>query len=218
MSSTGAKLPKFEWRRKEDWIKPIFVISGSLLILGAFTVGGIAYTSRPSFCSSCHEMKPEFRTWQASPHNKISCVSCHVEPGISSLIKDKLGASVQVYKHLTGTAESTIVFPWGKKDISNETCLKCHSDKRESSPERELIVPHDKHLAKGISCVECHRGVAHGTIAERGVSNAEAIPHDQWTLDKGAKEMAREFSKPKMSNCIKCHSAESKTIVSAKQD
>ncbi|WML46921.1 NapC/NirT family cytochrome c [Neobacillus sp. PS3-34] len=42
---------------------------------------GLETTSNSKFCSSCHEMKPEYYTWKASTHSEVDCVSCHIEPG-----------------------------------------------------------------------------------------------------------------------------------------
>lgn len=200
-----SKLPKLDLSRTEDRLKLIILISGFILVFGSLTVGGVAFTMRSSFCSSCHEMLPEYRTWQASAHSNIGCVDCHIEPGITNLIKDKVGAVVQVYKHVTKSYDSPIEFPWDHKEIPNVVCLKCHSANRQYSLAGDIVVPHEKHIANHVECVECHKGVSHGLVAEREVSKASTIPFDQWTVSVGSEQMAPKFSKPKMETCVQCH-------------
>ncbi len=199
-----SKLPKFDLSRTEDRLKLIILISGFILVFGSLTVGGIAYTMRSSFCSTCHEMQPEYATWEASAHSQIGCVDCHIEPGIVNLVKDKLGAMVQVYMHVTKSYASPIEYP-ATKEIPNTVCLKCHSANRQYSPSGDIIVPHAKHIANGVQCVDCHKGVTHGLVSERGVSKASTIPFDKWTAAVGTQEMVPKFSNPRMDTCITCH-------------
>ncbi len=201
-----SKLPRFDLSKTEDRLKLIILVSGIILVVGALGVGGIAFTMRSEFCSSCHEMAPEYTTWQASAHSQIGCTDCHIEPGVLNLMKDKMGAMVQVYKHVTKSYDSPIEYPVAHKGmIKNEQCLKCHSSNRQYSPSGDIIVPHDKHIAKGVQCVQCHSGVAHGNIAEREVSKASNIPFVQWTTTVAEQEMVPKFSRPRMDTCVKCH-------------
>ncbi len=73
----------------------------TLLFLALFfSVGvfGLEATSSSKFCSSCHEMKPEYYTWKASSHSEVDCVNCHTEPGIKQTAKDKAGLIVKAVK------------------------------------------------------------------------------------------------------------------------
>lgn len=200
-----SSLPKFNLSKTEDRLKLIILVSGFVLVFGSLTVGGVAFTMRSSFCSTCHEMTPEYKTWEASAHSNIGCVDCHIEPGLGNLIKDKLGALVQVYKHVTKSYDNPIEYPWGTKEIPNATCLKCHSSNRQYSPSGDIIIPHNRHIAAGVQCVDCHKGVSHGMIAERGVSKATTVPFDQWTSTTGAEQMVPKFARPRMDTCIQCH-------------
>ena len=206
------KLPKYDLSTTKDRMRLIILLSGVILVFGIVAAGGLAYTMRSEFCSSCHEMNPEYKTWQASAHSNIGCVDCHIEPGPINLMKDKIGAMVQVYKHVTVSYDSPIEYPVEHKGmIKNEQCKKCHSTNRQYSPSGDIIVPHDRHIAKGIKCVQCHAGVAHGLVAERGASMASEIPFDMWTSEVGAKQMAPQFSRPRMDTCVTCHIKEGQT-------
>ncbi|MBK8550119.1 MAG: NapC/NirT family cytochrome c [Ignavibacteria bacterium] len=68
--------------------KRFFLLSG--IYLGTFLVlFAIAaeYTSRPSFCPTCHYMETFYQSWKTSAHNKVDCVECHFEPGLTGTIK-----------------------------------------------------------------------------------------------------------------------------------
>lgn len=202
---TGRKFFRFNLENTEDRLKLLILISGSIILLSALTVGGVLFTMRSSFCSSCHVMLPEYRTWEVSSHRGTACVDCHIEPGLGNLIKDKIGAMVQVFKHVTRTYPSPIEFPWQSKDIPNETCLKCHPARETYTPTGDIIVPHGKHLERGVKCVDCHIGVVHGRIAERGVSKESKRAFKEWNEEFALQQIAPEYSRPKMNACIKCH-------------
>ena len=140
---------------------------GGIVFLSLFTGVALKVTSAPQFCSSCHEMTPEFATWQVSSHSKVSCVACHIEPGVKSLVTHKISSINQLVEHITGTVPDPIVMP---HPIKNEACIECHSMARKVTSSGDILIPHDKHLEQGIACVACHGGVAHGFVAERGLN------------------------------------------------
>lgn len=62
----------------------------NILIGTQFTYRGVEHMETAQFCGqSCHVMKPEFMAYQFSPHSRIACVDCHVEPGQKALSKAK---------------------------------------------------------------------------------------------------------------------------------
>lgn len=179
----------------------------SLLFLALFFFmgfSGLKATSSSSFCSTCHEMQPEYYTWKSSTHSEVDCVSCHIQPGVKNLAKDKAEGLVQVYKNATNKYTAPIQMP---KDIPNSACETCHNMKtRETTPSGDLIIPHDKHLAKDIKCTECHSGVAHGKIAERNVTFK--TDYSQWDETLGKTMMSSvKFTEPTMQECMDCHEA-----------
>jgi nitrate/TMAO reductase-like tetraheme cytochrome c subunit len=172
-----------------------------LVILG---YSGLKATSTSQFCHSCHEMSPEYYTWKASSHSEVDCVSCHIQPGVKNLAEDKAKGVVQVYKNFTNTYTAPIQMA---TDIPNSACDRCHNMKsRQVTPPGDLIIPHDKHLAKGIKCTECHSGVAHGKIAERNVTFKS--DYSKWNEELGKSMMSDvSFTQPKMETCMECHQA-----------
>lgn len=171
-----------------------------------FLAGGVTVetTSSSKFCSSCHEMSPEYYTWKASSHNQVGCKNCHIQSGVVNYAKAKANGLVQVYEKATNHYTAPIQMP---TQIPDATCEKCHNMKnRQVTPSGDLIIPHDKHLTKGIKCVQCHSGVAHGDISDRNVTFKS--DYDKWDASLGKAMMSDvKFTRPQMETCIECHKA-----------
>ena len=179
----------------------ILIVFLGILCLGILLSGAtLKATSTPTFCSSCHEMAPEYATWQVTSHNKIACVTCHIEPGVLNLVKHKIGSMGQLYEHVTNKVPNPVTMP---HPINNEVCEQCHSTMRKVTASGDIIIPHDKHLSQGIKCVACHAGVAHGFVAERGL--AQKADYVSWTKDKAEQAIKFDDTKLAMELCFDCH-------------
>lgn len=175
-----------------------------LFLVIFFSVGyiGMEGTSSSSFCSSCHEMKPEYFTWKNSSHAEVDCVACHTGPGFENLAKEKAGTIEQAIKKQMKLYEAPIRMP---KEIPDAACETCHNiNTRSFTPSGDLIIPHDKHKTEGVSCMQCHSGVAHGKIADRKMTYQS--DYDKWDDLLGKRVMQEtKFIKPEMSTCMDCH-------------
>jgi len=191
---------KLDLARTEDRLKAIILVSGLALALLLVAAGAIKITMSPEFCSRCHVMAPEYSTWKASSHVRIACTDCHIKPGLGNLIVHKVSAVKELYLYFTGTYDRPIKM---SHKLGDEICTRCHSVNRGITPSGDLIVPHDKHAAKEVRCVECHSGVAHGNIVARQLT---ADGHyEVWTEEFGQKQMAKDYTEPKMNTCLDCH-------------
>lgn len=178
------------------------ILAIGITIIGLVSVIGVTYaTSFPKFCAVCHIMKPEYATWEASSHSQISCVACHVDPGLVNALKHKVEATKELYMYLTKTYELPIQL---NEKIPDNRCLQCHNLKRKVSPSYpDLTIPHQLHHDKGVTCVTCHQGVAHGNIESRGMTMSGDF--NQWTKAKGTEVMTTQYTEPKMQLCMDCH-------------
>jgi nitrate/TMAO reductase-like tetraheme cytochrome c subunit len=171
-----------------------------------FSIGaiGVETTSSSKFCSSCHEMQPEFYTWKASSHSEVDCVQCHISPGTENYAKAKVNGLAQVYKKGTQTYTAPIKMP---NEIPDEACEKCHNtNNREFTVSGDIIIPHDKHQKKDIECIQCHVGTAHGKISDRKMTFQ--TDYEKWDEKTGAQAMKDlKFVKPDMDTCMDCHKA-----------
>lgn len=175
-----------------------------IFILVFFGLGfvGVESTSSSKFCSSCHEMKPQYYTWKASTHSEVDCVSCHIQPGAENYAKAKANGLVEVYKKTTEKYQAPIKMP---NLIPDEACERCHNiETRNFSVSGDLIIPHTKHKEEGIECVQCHSGTAHGEISDRKVTYKS--DYGRWNEKLGASLMSdKKFTSPQMDTCMTCH-------------
>ena len=198
-------------------------------ILGVIVLGGavvLPLTNEPTFCASCHTIKPSYDSWVASSHKDVTCVDCHVRPGVHGFIEDKI---------LAGLEDVAITFfgtPTPPHDlvssVSSDVCLSCHRailrvsevSTRDLPPrvaEVGLIMSHRKHMeafgkrGQGEGCTTCHARVVHGTpikgyniVVPRGHAKLDDQPHEP-DLPPGSK-----LWKSSMADCIRCH--DNKTV------
>jgi nitrate/TMAO reductase-like tetraheme cytochrome c subunit len=192
--------PRFRYKGFKFMTLTLFILV--LFVILGFS--GLKTTSSSQFCSSCHEMKPEYYTWKASTHSEVACVSCHKYPGVEQIAKIQAGGIAKNIRHEQVTAAAIIRTT---KEIPNSACEKCHNmSTRQVTPSGDLIIPHDKHLEKNIKCTQCHSNVAHGDIADRNMTFQ--TDYDKWDSKMGTTAMADlKFTRPTMDSCMNCHIA-----------
>lgn len=61
-----------------------------LVVVGLFTFISIEITGQPAFCNSCHIMNPYYDSWKASSHSDVSCLKCHLKPGLANYAVGKI--------------------------------------------------------------------------------------------------------------------------------
>lgn len=117
------------------------------------------YTSRDTFCGSCHIMKPYYSTWTKSTHARVSCVSCHNGSGPIGWVASKSALFRQVVV--------AIVFRPDKVkeegNIPNSYCITCHAEHRKITTGADLKLPARHHKMKDnpFECVDCHKMLVH---------------------------------------------------------
>ena len=150
-NATGAK----KWRI-------VIVVLGVFLVFAAATAV-MEFTSRSSFCGTCHEMNTQYTAWAQSSHQNVDCITCHVEPGLINLLQHKVGSLKQVYEHFTDTAPENIKLP---EPITQEICLSCHENSPGSYESRLWGKIHNTHTKREIACSSCHRSLVHAASPE----------------------------------------------------
>jgi nitrate/TMAO reductase-like tetraheme cytochrome c subunit len=169
-----------------------------------FSVGaiGLEATSSSKFCSSCHEMKPEYYTWKASSHSEVDCVNCHIGPGVKQTAKEKVGLITKALNKSDDQNVAPIRMP---DEIPDSTCESCHNVlQREFTVSGDIVIPHDKHKDEDVTCIQCHSGVAHGEIADREMTFK--TDYEKWDSDLGVAAMADlKWTRPAMDTCMECH-------------
>jgi cytochrome c nitrite reductase small subunit len=201
--------------------KSLSLIAAALFVLALGGAAAIPLTNHPKFCASCHTIKPSYDSWVRSSHKEVTCVDCHVRPGLSGFIHDKVFAGI---KDVAITFFGTPTDPHNlESHVSSSVCISCHrailrvtevSTRDLPAPVKEvgLIMSHRKHMeafekrGKGEGCTTCHGRVAHGEpikgypiVIPRGHVNLDDQPHEP-DLPKGS-----VLWKANMADCLRCH-------------
>lgn len=152
-------------------------------------------------CAGCHAMQPESLTWEASNHSQFQCEVCHRGPGLLGFLGYRVHLIKEKLFYNEDSASEQIKL---KKPISDSVCNKCHAmDNRRVTAASDTIISHVKHDKKGVACITCHAGVAHGRIVERGMT--KKIDSADWTPATANEQMDAQYTTPRMEICLNCH-------------
>lgn len=199
-----------------------------VVIVAVMALGGavaIPLTNHPTFCASCHTIRPSYDSWTASSHRDVTCVDCHVRPGLQGFIEDKVLAGL---KDVAITFFGTPPQPYNlEARVYSSVCLSCHRAVlriseiavRDLPPPVKnvgLIMSHRRHMdafakrGKGEGCTTCHARVVHGTpikgypiVIPRGHVALDDEPHAP-DLPKDSK-----LWRSTMADCLRCHDGQS---------
>jgi cytochrome c-type protein NapC len=157
----------------------VALFAGVLLVIGG--AAGLAWTETEAFCTGCHEMRDNvYAEYKGTIHDtnrsgvRAICADCHVprEPG--PLILRKMAATFELWGHLTGAIDTKEKFEaqratlahrvWKRmKETDSHECRNCHyAEKMNSELQSEKArARHAKGKAEGMTCIDCHFGIAH---------------------------------------------------------
>ena len=162
---------------------------GTLIAVGAVlgVVGLLGFnasmkaTNTNEFCLSCHELAENAgREFEGTPHHtnrtgtQATCGDCHVPREFFPKILRKLQAAGEVYHHLLGTIDTPEKYDKYRMTMASKTwatmngndshnCRYCHDEGRWSveAQSEKARKYHVGPLAKGKTCIDCHKGLAH---------------------------------------------------------
>lgn len=157
---------------------------------------GISGTSTAWFCTTpCHKVHDDNTlAYKASTHSKISCIACH-EPVNASPLTMTL-AKVHVLPDLPATIFNYYDIPanngsYVAMEMPTEQCTQCHAlgSNRPVNSSLGIIIDHEAHTSRGVTCTTCHNRVAHADDkAEIVLPGGER--HENWM---------------RMDACFRCH-------------
>jgi cytochrome c-type protein NapC len=184
--------PKW-WKTPKAWY--YFGIPGGAIVFFVFGIlfwGGfntaMELTNTEKFCISCHEMaQTVYPEYKESPHyNPVSgvsatCPDCHVPKPWGYKMIRKMQASMELWHKMMGTIDTPEKFEakrfelasnvWrAMKATDSRECRNCHTLERmnlakQSKRARKKHDP-EKMKAKGKTCIDCHKGIAHNMPEE----------------------------------------------------
>lgn len=155
------------------------LVTGLLMAGGAY---GLAWTNTEGFCISCHEMRSNpYAEYQDTIHDKnrtgvrAICSDCHVprEPG--PMLVRKVEATFELWGHfVTGVIDTKEKYEQHRHDMAKKVwarmkktdsleCRNCHNDTKmsEDKQSEKARARHAKGRAEGLTCIDCHFGIAH---------------------------------------------------------
>ncbi len=162
---------------------------GTLVVAGF--IAGIAFwgsynwamalSNSEEFCISCHSMADNsFKELKQTIHYsnrtgvRAICSDCHVPKEWVHKFVRKIKATKDLYHEILGTIDTPEKFKarrltmaknvWREmKDADSRECRNCHSLKA-MNPEMQARPARKKHakaVKKGLTCIDCHQGIAH---------------------------------------------------------
>ena len=162
----GAKAERhFLWRKpRTRWLLGIPIGGFLLLVVGLGLSSGFAtalhFSNTLEFCTSCHEMSDKILPgYKESPHYKNVASMNELPAWAMGTVntKEKFAAvQVKLAEHV-----------WAKmKATDSRQCKNCQSieamdlSEQDSSAAKKHIK--ERMLARGETCIDCHKGIGHG--------------------------------------------------------
>lgn len=146
-------------------MKKILIPLISIFIIYLFYLF-IRASDNPSYCNSCHIMKPYYNNWVSSSHAGVNCTKCHYKKGFLGYIEGKLRLLAENIRYLAGVYHVKL-----HSKIDDENCMDCHIKEELEAGEilfaKRIKFKHIKHYDKEIrgiklSCQSCHSELIQG--------------------------------------------------------
>lgn len=140
--------------------KTLIIIGGSLTAFYIVFMAAYFATSEPSFCGTCHFMKPYIGSWKESGHQTVKCLFCHEPRGFLGKFHSKGRGINYVYQYATD--QYTVV---SRAIIFEQNCIACHLGDNKQYPNAPQLtnksVNHYEVLRDSTSCLKCHAETGH---------------------------------------------------------
>ncbi len=181
------------------FVVPLFVVSGLVVGLGAYTV----YMSRahsylsedPSACINCHIMTPYYQSWMHSSHHSwTTCNDCHVPQ--DNIFKGYAFKAMDGLYHsavFTIKAEPQVIRP--RKPSNNvimANCIRCHSQLNQDFVKTGMITYTEARNGAGKACWDCHRDVPHTVVSNLAASPNAIVPLPKSPVPEWLRKRMRE--------------------------
>jgi nitrate/TMAO reductase-like tetraheme cytochrome c subunit len=126
--------------------KRLAIVLGLTTIVNAavglqLTYRAVEHMETVQFCGSCHVMAPEARSHADAPHAQITCVECHVAPGVGGWVESKMAGTRQLVEVIFNSHPRPIptALETNRLVPSAETCERCHWRDKPSAVRLRLI-------------------------------------------------------------------------------
>lgn len=166
--------------RKATWIILSFGIIIGIIFWGGFNTAMEA-TNNEQFCITCHEMKINvYEEYTDTIHYtnrtgvRATCPDCHVPKDWVHKFVRKIQATGELYHHFMGDVDTPEKFEakrftlaqnvWRTmKETDSRECRNCHDFESMDYTKQESRSSQGHQDAEnaGLTCIDCHKGIAH---------------------------------------------------------
>ncbi len=175
----------------------VLAFAAGIIFWGGFNTV-LEWTNTEKFCISCHEMEvnvyEEYRQtthYQNRTGVRATCPDCHVPKEWGPKIVRKVYASNELWHHFLGTVDTPEKFAAKRMQLAenewrrmrrndSRECRNCHSFEffDYAAQGRRSNQAHQRGLAEGKTCIDCHKGIAHSLppIAQDIGADRDAVP------------------------------------------
>ena len=170
------------WRkvRALGWGGIAVAFSAGIIFWGGFN-WAVEATNTERFCLSCHEMEnfvyQEYRHtihYQNRTGVRAVCSDCHVPDTWGPKMVRKVQASRELYGKVMGTINTREKFEAKRLELAerewrrmkandSRECRNCHGFEYfdYTAQGRRSNQAHQTGLSQGMTCIDCHKGIAH---------------------------------------------------------
>jgi nitrate/TMAO reductase-like tetraheme cytochrome c subunit len=147
--------------------KVLMLFVAVVVVTVVLVVVFVEATSQPGFCVQCHVMEPYFKAWETSQHKDVSCIKCHMNPGLEGTVHAKFMAISMLANYATGLYKRSK--PWA--EIDDASCLRggCHETRLLNGKVKfkGVTFDHEPHLTqprrdRQLRCTSCHAQIVQG--------------------------------------------------------
>ncbi len=182
---------------KKRWSAFSLLLVG--VIVGIIFWGGfntlVEATNTEKFCISCHEMEDNvYKEYKNTIHYnnrtgvRATCPDCHVPKDWTHKMIRKIQASNEVLHKVLGSIDTKEKFNakrlqlaehvWASmKATDSRECRNCHGfgfmDYTKQG--RRAVEQHQEGFTKGLTCIDCHKGIAHTLPDMHGVDPSATV-------------------------------------------
>jgi cytochrome c-type protein NapC len=174
---------------------------GIVFLCGVIVWGGfnwaVEITNTEAFCISCHEMEVNvYREYQDTIHYtnrtgvRATCPDCHVPRDWPHKMQRKITSTYELFQHFRGTLDTREKFldrrpylvskVWNMmKESNSRECRNCHSFAYMNNQEQHDVAGpiHLEASDAGMTCIDCHMGIAHELPVELMDREHERFKH-----------------------------------------
>lgn len=183
-------------RPSRRWSIGAILVAG--FVFGIVFWGGFNWsmemTNTEEFCISCHEMEANvYREYQDTVHYsnrtgvRATCPDCHVPDPWIHKMKRKIQASNELWHWMLGTIDTREKYEAKRlklatnvwkvmKETDSRECRNCHSFNSMDFvvQEKRSLKAHEKAIDENMTCIDCHKGIAHelpaGVVGSDGLA------------------------------------------------